>query len=979
MSAHIPIPNTDLEAYACGRLDGSPRYAVISAHLAGCPECNDALELVREGLVAPPAVPASLHAEVAAIGRRMFGPHDAVGDCTIIEQVGEGGQGQVYAAWNRAERRYQAIKFRHRAAVEPAPVADPDATHDLPMAPHELAAELQAAVRLQLPHFIRVHGLKRECGDWFIAMELAVGKLGEARWRAVGVEQIVRWLLAVAEDVDLANQQGLCHYDIKPDNVLLVDPTLPPPPDPLEPDLPEPGATGRLKPALSDFGLAHLRGRECGSPGYAAPEQFGHVTALANAVEQAGKIDGFGLAATICDMATGFAPGARPGVAYRPPTAAELVKRGLDHDLAAVLAKQLAAKPRDRYASVSAFAADLRRWLTGEPVAACERGRVRRQLWWAFRKQERWVQVGIPALLLALIVAAGITRSKHTAEVQAREDKLAADALAAQKGKEAADRSREAAEKGKEAADAVAVSAKLELQIFAQQTANEKNKLATEQTAAAQASARRGDWPAAMRQFAAVIREADPPTARRLRVERLFGFFAVNDLPSLDRELTALEADDLGPLAAQVRLVRGMHCLCHDGRAAEGRAHLTAALCESNRLLTPADVAYAESLAETRPAVVLEKLRAAVRLDALHYPAQMSLTLALLAAGQLDAAGEQCAQVESLFPGAHATLVARGLIAALHGNRDEMRKSLALYADRTGVDIKRMAAFFELFADALDVLVGGDNPLMPIPPQQAAALRKQVAGMAKLALEAGPLGLPDPAVAWVLGWSKDLFGMIVRVMRNPFDPQLPGDLERACQDSPESMYRTLAAFVHMIAALVNMKSGKPPETLRAIESAADYAHAAAAAESIFARGPTRYLMLGVGACMDQYVLKLNPHPKSVHLTRLGRTLPRLVAEGAKWPDAQEKCVWMAVIGLAEDVNPSFTKLWDDMPDGAAARLARFRQLYHLAKPVLDAAALALRDGRKVGEWGDKLEFWAEFAGIKDGRPARAIAPPPRAK
>ena len=45
-------------------------------------------------------------------------------------------------------------------------------------------------------------------------------------------------------------------------------------------------------------------------------------------------------------------------------------RAGLDPDLAAVAAKASAREPQDRYASASALGADLRRWLSGFPVAA---------------------------------------------------------------------------------------------------------------------------------------------------------------------------------------------------------------------------------------------------------------------------------------------------------------------------------------------------------------------------------------------------------------------------------------------------------------------------------------------------------------------------------------------------------------------------------------------------------------------------------
>jgi len=61
-------------------------------------------------------------------------------------------------------------------------------------------------------------------------------------------------------------------------------------------------------------------------------------------------------------------------VAEDPPRPPRTLDPSLPRPLAAILARAVAPAPGDRYATASELAADLRRWLDGEPVLAAERG-----------------------------------------------------------------------------------------------------------------------------------------------------------------------------------------------------------------------------------------------------------------------------------------------------------------------------------------------------------------------------------------------------------------------------------------------------------------------------------------------------------------------------------------------------------------------------------------------------------------------------
>src|SRR5439155_3117142 len=96
----------------------------------------------------------------------------------------------------------------------------------------------------------------------------------------------------------------------------------------------------------------------------------------------------------------------------------------------------------------------------------------------------------------------------------------------------------------------------------AQQVALVQRQAAHEATVhAARAAARRGDWHRALIDYQQAIDNTGPDWLR-LRVERLFGFFAVNDRKMLARELEDLASrTDLGRLGAMFHLVRGAYFL----------------------------------------------------------------------------------------------------------------------------------------------------------------------------------------------------------------------------------------------------------------------------------------------------------------------------------------------------------------------------------------------------------------------------------
>lgn len=179
------------------------------------------------------------------IGRR-------IGHCDIIQRVGEGGMGQVYAGIDRTLDRPVAIKvLRPEYSRDPAFVA-------------RFRAEAGALARLSHPNVASIYSLEQIGPQQFMILELvqgltlqallaAHGPLDEVGATALGA-QIVAGLAA-------AHAQGIVHRDLKPANLMVT-------------------AGGALK--LMDFGIARVRGAErltrhghmVGTLAYMAPEQI---------------------------------------------------------------------------------------------------------------------------------------------------------------------------------------------------------------------------------------------------------------------------------------------------------------------------------------------------------------------------------------------------------------------------------------------------------------------------------------------------------------------------------------------------------------------------------------------------------------------------------------------------------------------------------------------------------------------------------
>ncbi len=379
----------------------------------------------------------------------------AIGRYRVLARLGEGGMGVVYEAEQESPRRRVALKLVRLARA------------DDPLGAKLFEREVASLGRLRHPGIATIHEAGTTAdGVPYFAMERVYGTAldahlrggrprleGEARVPPASDRRAQRTRLAlfleICDAIAYAHQRGIIHRDLKPSNLLVVAP---------EPDADPPGAsatgsrsgTGRAVVKVLDFGLARITDPDStrtsvrsdagviqGTLAYMSPEQ---ARGDADAIDV--RSDVYSLGVVLFEMLTGHLPvDVKPGavpdalrrIAEQPPAAASAFVPSLRGDLDVVLGKALAKDRVERYASVDAFAEDVRRVLADVPIlarrpsaAALVRGFVRRH---------RAASALAGGLLLA-IVAFGATmavlytravRAEHTARIEARKAQRVSD------------------------------------------------------------------------------------------------------------------------------------------------------------------------------------------------------------------------------------------------------------------------------------------------------------------------------------------------------------------------------------------------------------------------------------------------------------------------------------------------------------------------------------------------------------------------
>jgi serine/threonine kinase PknH len=258
----------------------------------------------------------------------MFGPY------RLKRLLGRGGMGEVYEAEHTVKEWTVAVKMMNAEFSKDAVFRE------------RMKREARIAGRLQEPHVVPIHDYGEIDGQLYLEMRLIEGTDLDSllkRYGPLTPPRAVAIISQVASALDAAHAAGVMHRDVKPPNVLVTRDDF---------------------AYLVDFGIASATtdekltqlGTAVGTWKYMAPERFSND-------EVTYRADIYALACVLYECLTGSPP-------YRSDSASMLVtshlmdpvpqpsttRAGIPKALDAVIARGMAKKPEDRYASAGDLA-----------------------------------------------------------------------------------------------------------------------------------------------------------------------------------------------------------------------------------------------------------------------------------------------------------------------------------------------------------------------------------------------------------------------------------------------------------------------------------------------------------------------------------------------------------------------------------------------------------------------------------------------
>jgi eukaryotic-like serine/threonine-protein kinase len=361
----------------------------------------------------------------------LFAPDMAAGPYRLVRELGHGGMGVVWLA-ERADgsiKREVALKLPHFYLYSPA-MAD------------RFARERDILARLTDSRIARLYdaGVTAQ-GQPYLALEYVEGEAITVycdRLR-LDVKARLNLFLEVLRAVQYAHANLVVHRDLKPSNILVTN-------------------AGGVR--LLDFGIAKLLeegaaeeteltrfGGRALTPDFASPEQLaGGVISTASDVYSLGILlyelltggrpyrlsrDASGDLAERVLKTDALRPSHAAGEESKAAARGASVKRlraSLRGDLDTIVLKAIQKEPLDRYSTADAFAQDIERYLSGQPVLARPASG-----WYRAKKFVRRNRLAVSAaiaVLLAVGAGTGIALwQAHRADVEAATAKAVSDFL----------------------------------------------------------------------------------------------------------------------------------------------------------------------------------------------------------------------------------------------------------------------------------------------------------------------------------------------------------------------------------------------------------------------------------------------------------------------------------------------------------------------------------------------------------------------
>lgn len=352
-------------------------------------------------------------------------PLGDLGDYELLEEIARGGMGVVYKARQKKANRIVALKM-----ILSGRLADENAVK-------RFYTEVESAANLDHPNIVPIFDVGGQDGQHFYSMGFIDGcslkhRIDDGPLRCDESAQLVA---AIADAIDYAHRQGIIHRDLKPHNVLID----------------KSGA-----PRVTDFGLAKQiesnsdltgTGQILGTPCYMSPEQAAGDSGAISPLS-----DVYSLGAILYELLTGRPPFIAATVME---TLSQVLERealpprslnpSIDRDIQTICLKCLEKEPSARYESAAALAADLTRYLDGEPILARPASLLEKT--WR-RAKKRPLVTGLVVALLLVSLAGGVTAwllSRRTRDLSQEVETTQQEKSLVEKQKSRVERERNAA------------------------------------------------------------------------------------------------------------------------------------------------------------------------------------------------------------------------------------------------------------------------------------------------------------------------------------------------------------------------------------------------------------------------------------------------------------------------------------------------------------------------------------------------------
>jgi serine/threonine-protein kinase len=267
-----------------------------------------------------------------------------------LRDLGTGGMGEVYLAYDEKGERLVAIKL-----LWPHLASNPNLVE-------RFKREAEHSIKMKHPNIVRGFdwGQMPDTQRWYLAMEYVDGPSVQTlldRRSRLDIGDAVRIALDIAHALEYAHSHNIVHRDIKPENILVT-------------------RSGVAK--LADMGLSKATDQVSNlthtRQGFGTPYYMPYEQAM-NAKSADGRSDIYALGATLYHMITGQPPfqGKDPveilekkEAGIYPPAC--VLNPEVPEELERILEKMLARDRRDRYQTASELIVDLQRSNLAAPV-----------------------------------------------------------------------------------------------------------------------------------------------------------------------------------------------------------------------------------------------------------------------------------------------------------------------------------------------------------------------------------------------------------------------------------------------------------------------------------------------------------------------------------------------------------------------------------------------------------------------------------